>query len=690
VRLPDPFEKLRQKFFGDSVTAFGSMSVILLVLLAIAPAKHFFADWHVYQRGYERLISKRSDAITLRRHFEPGIQQIWLPDIGVVDRCTTCHAALKEATLADVAIQPYRYHPAVPHKAEEFGCVMCHRGQGAATSVEEAHSSTLAWEEPILPAKYLESGCGQCHQQDLKGTPQLNLGRKMLRAYGCVHCHTVKQTDGSVITATDDPPSLAHIADKTTREWIYAWLKDPQAYSTTATMPNFKLSDDDARDISAFLMWASTPAGLKVVQTSLDTAKKVQGDATLQTKAASLYGESFCASCHAVQNAAGNLVGGNIGPELTKIGSKAKPEWLQAWVRNPHDYDPPTGMPHYRFTDQEVGELTGFLLAKTDADLLANVHLEPATPEQIANGKRLANDYGCASCHVISGIKRPENFAPELTKIGSKPVNQLAFAPGVKHTLYDYIGAKIKQPRAFGPGLKMPQYAFSATQADALVNALLAQNERALTLPSTKTIAPLAVSHYEPAGKAGQLIADLNCFECHAINGRGGDMAPDLTWEGSSVQREWLVQFFKNPNTLRPALIRRMPKFNLTDAEINTLTDYILTVYQSPKVDRDSMQLAGYPTAQVELGKQLYYSKYGCQGCHILDTKQDKGYIGPTLTHVGSRLTAAWLYNWLKDPSSLRPGTQEPKRNMSDDDARALTAFLMSQKGNEKQEAKKR
>jgi cytochrome c1 len=690
LSLPNTLEKLRQKFFGDIVRAFGWTSLLLLVLLAIAPAKNFFADWHRYQRGYERLINRRSDAVTLRRHFEPGIQQIWLPETGVVDRCTTCHSALKEATLMDVTTQPYRHHPAIPHKPDEMGCSICHRGQGTATSVEEAHKSTLAWEEPLLPAKYLESSCGQCHQQDLKGTPQLNLGRQMLSQYGCVHCHTIKRPDGSVIAGTDDPPSLAHVADKTTREWIYAWLKDPQAYSTTATMPNFKLSDDDARDISAFLISSSTPASLKVVQSSLDEAKKVKDDAALQTKASSLYGESFCASCHAVQNAAGNLVGGNVGPELTKIGSKAKPEWLQAWVRNPHDYDPPTEMPHYRFTDQEVGELTGFLLAKTDADLLANVHLEAATPDQIAHGKRLVNDYGCASCHVINGIKRPENFAPELTKIGSKPVNQLAFAPGVPHTLYDYIGAKVKQPRAFGPSLKMPQYTFNSTQIDALVNALLSHNERALTIPAAKTVPALPVSHYEPAGKAGQLINDLNCFSCHMINGRGGDMAPDLTWEGSSVQREWLAQFFRNPNTLRPALIRRMPKFNLTDAEINTLTDYIMTVYQSPKVDRDSMPLAGYPEGQVELGKQLYYSKYGCQACHIIDTKQDKGYIGPTLTHVGSRLTAAWIYGWMKDPPALRPGTQEPKRNMSDEDARALTAFLMSQKGSEKQEAKKR
>jgi cytochrome c1 len=64
-----------------------------------------------------------------------------------------------------------------------------------------------------------------------------------------------------------------------------------------------------------------------------------------------------------------------------------------------------------------------------------------------------------------------------------------------------------------------------------------------------------------------------------------------------------------------------------------------------------------------------------------VDTKADKGYIGPTLTHVGSRLTAAWIYHWLKNPQALRPGTAEPNQNMSDEDARAITAFLMAQRG---------
>ena len=374
------------------------------------------------------------------------------------------------------------------------------------------------------------------------------------------------------------------------------------------------------------------------------------------------------------------MVGGDVGPELTKVGTKVKPGWLQAWLKNPRTYDVGTAMPHYRFNDGQVATLSGFLQAKADPDFVANVHLEPATPEQITHGKRLVSDYGCASCHEIAGIKKPENFAPELSRIGNKPVTQLVFLPGMQHTLPDYIATKIKQPRAFGQGLKMPQYTFTAAQIDSLTTALLSMNDRSNTLPPSLMVAATQESDYQPAGKPGKLMTDLACFSCHRINGHGGDMAPDLTWEGSSVQREWLVQFFKNPGTLRPSLIRRMPRFNLTDAEANELSDYIMTVYQNPAVDRDSMPLSGYSQGEVELGKQLFYGKYSCQGCHIVDTKTDKGYIGPTLTQVGSRLTAAWIYQWMKNPQSLRPGTIEPNRAMSDEDARALTAFLISQK----------
>ena len=673
-----------QFLFADSARAFGTLSVVLLLCLAVVPAKDYFREWLGYQKGYLRLIRQRGDAATLQRRFQGGLQQIWLPDLGVVDRCTTCHIAMREASLKGVSAQPFRPHPAIPHSLTEFGCVMCHRGQGAATTVEEAHSSTKAWEEPMLPARYLESSCGQCHQDTLTGTPQLNTGRQLLARYGCVNCHTLKTPGGARINATDEPPPLTHIAEKTSREWIYAWLKNPQAYSATATMPDFKLTDADARDISAFLMAQSTP-----YQHAATGASGARTDAANAQEGASVYGESFCASCHAVQNAAGLMVGGDIGPELTRIGSKVKPEWMAAWLRDPKTYAPLTAMPHYRFTDEQLGLLANFLDAKTDSDLLANVHLEAATKEQVAHGKALVNDRGCASCHELNGIKRPENFAPELSEVGSRSLAKLVFAPGVERTLSDYLAAKIRQPRTFGPQLKMPQYSFPPAQVDALVTALLAQTERAETVPAVLRVAGRPVSNYQPPGKAGKLMQDMQCFSCHAINGRGGDMAPDLTWEGSAVQRQWLLSFLKNPNTLRPALIRRMPRFNVTDSEAQTLTDYIMTVYQTPAFDADSLDAASFNAADRERGRQLFYSKYACQSCHIVDPQNDKGYVGPTLTQVGARLTAAWIFHYLKDPQTLRPQSIEPNQHMSDDDARALTAFLMAQTKAPQEAAKK-
>jgi mono/diheme cytochrome c family protein len=345
-------------------------------------------------------------------------------------------------------------------------------------------------------------------------------------------------------------------------------------------------------------------------------------------------------------------------------------------------------MPHYRFDDKQLTLIAGFLENKTDSDFMANVKLDQATPRQVAHGKLLVTEMGCAVCHEINGIHRPDNFAPDLTAVGSRPLAKIVFLPEMPRTLAAYVEAKIKEPRSFGSALKMPQFNLATGQVDNLVTALLAQTDRARTLPARLRVAGHASSNYEPAGAAGRLMRDLNCFSCHSINGRGGDMAPDLTWEGSAVQRDWLLKFFKNPNTLRPTLIRRMPKFNVTDQEAGMLTDYILAVYQTPAFDRDSPQPAS-DASQIEKGRQLFYSKYACQACHIVDPQKDKGYIGPTLTEVGSRLTAAWIFQWLKGPQTLRPGTLEPDQQISDSDATSLTTFLMAQKGHAKtQEAK--
>ncbi|HEX7284619.1 MAG TPA: c-type cytochrome [Candidatus Angelobacter sp.] len=665
---------LRSRPTLRELTAFGVVSAALLLSLAIAPAKNYFSDWRHFQKEYLNIAGQRQSG-TLVRSFHSGIRQIWVPKLGVVDRCESCHVNLEGALLGSTA-QPFRKHPPIPHTLDEFGCAFCHRGQGPATSVEEAHYTTEAWEQPLLPARYLESGCGQCHLGPMEGTPGLNDGRKLLSTMGCAHCHIVKQPDGNLLKPDDNPPPLMHIAEKTSREWIYAWIKNPQAYAASATMPNFQLSDQDAADISAFLMAQSTASSAAHTPINLG-ARTPPPDAT---QAAALYGALFCSSCHAVQNAAGNLVGGNFGPELTRVGSKVNPDWLQRWLNNPAGYEPGTRMPHYRLDAQQIGQLSSFLMNKKDDDFLANVHLPPATADSVAHGKKLVTEDGCAACHQINGVNPPQNFAPDLTRVGSRALAQVVFAPGMKHNLPDYVVAKIRDPRSFGPALKMPKFTLTNQQVDALATALLAQTDRAAGLPEELVTSAARTTNYHPGGDAGRLMEDLRCRSCHAINGNGGDMAPDLSWEGSAVQRAWLEDFLKNPNTLRPALIRRMPKFNLTPGEIKTLSDYILSAYQSPGLDAQTVDPHALDAAAAGRGKQLFYSRYQCQSCHIADYKNDKGYVGPALASVGNRLTPAWMYKWLKDPNALRAGTLMPNFSLKDDEARDLTAFLMTLK----------
>ena len=46
------FSSAWRALFGDPVRAFGVVSLILLLTLAIAPAKDHFSQWHSYQRKY--------------------------------------------------------------------------------------------------------------------------------------------------------------------------------------------------------------------------------------------------------------------------------------------------------------------------------------------------------------------------------------------------------------------------------------------------------------------------------------------------------------------------------------------------------------------------------------------------------------------------------------------------------------
>ena len=672
--------------------AFAVSSLVFLAVLAVSPVKDLRQEWKQYGREFVRFAETRPDTKRLLADFHPGINQIWIPEMNVVDRCTTCHQGITQASLLDASVpQPFRAHTPMPHQVENWGCAVCHRGQGLATEVREAHETTLGWEQPLLPVRYIQASCGVCHRAAMPETPQLNLGRDLLVKLNCVGCHRLEGVTRPAMLG----PDLTNLGTKVSRAWIYKWLKEPRTITDSNTnttvdgveneeeprMPQFRLNEQELRALSAYLSsLRSEPPEPAKFDSRVVAAWEKKPDTVDQGEVR--FRQMFCTTCHSVAvTRAGEtkLIGGEIGPELTKVGSKVNPDWLVAWLRNPQAYMPHSQMPRYGWSDEDLFKVTRYVLSKmTDPDLLSDVPTLEETPrEEIQLGQRLFLEKGCASCHVIKGGSPQADFGPDLSGLGSKTLSQLEFSKAkIPRTLIAYIQAKITDPGSVNPAARMPQYHLEPGHLEALTTALLSMTGG----PSSPGLAKLAVPaphpEFRPAGAFGEVYERYKCYVCHRFNGYGGTLAPDLSFEGSRVRRPWLVAFLKNPQTLRPTLTLRMPQFNMTDQEAATLGDYLAMVTQSPAVNLASVASKDLTPEAARLGKQLYEVKYQCQSCHTIGSSG--GYVGPNLSNVGNWMNAAWIEKWLRNPQAFVPGTIEPRRTLPDQEVTALTAYLMT------------
>ncbi len=184
----------------------------------------------------------------------------------------------------------------------------------------------------------------------------------------------------------------------------------------------------------------------------------------------------------------------------------------------------------------------------------------------------------------------------------------------------------------------------------------------------------------------GVRLADLKgsereqCFVCHVKKGKSRQIAPNLGHEGSKFNRDWLFQFLKNPQRVRPngympITKTRMPNFNLSDEDAEALTEYLMTL----KEDRFSAAaVLDRSDKALSEGKSLFSDIYRCDGCHKNGTEGEGGVVGPNLTIAKARLKPEWIYAWLKNPQSIRPDSPMPNFGLPEQDIRYLMAYVLS------------
>ena len=453
-------------------------------------------------------------------------------------------------------------------------------------------------------------------------------GEELVASVGCMACHqapdeTVGASERTVTSQLElrrqFGPNFQGLGSKTSPQWIYHWLKDPTSYHPETRMPNLRLTDQEASDITSYLM-DSTDAAFAgravpavdeavVDRIALDFLSNTAPMITAQEQLAGmnraqkleysgerLISQYGCFACHDI---AGFEDTQPIGAVLTDIGRKAlhqfdygflgdemehsRTSWWTAKLTDPRVFDrhrdleplQQSRMPNFRLTDQQVEAMVTALAGFVEVDPQVT-KIVPRTPRdlRLEAGQRLVRQMNCQGCHIIEGE-------------GGAVVAQVA---GWLERFEGRSGA------------------------------------------DAETLAP----NFSP---------------------------PNLLGEGRKVQTDWLFAFFHEPSPIRPWLRMRMPSYGMSAERRNGLIAYFTALDEAAYPFAEQVQPELTPeelTAALTMFSPDYFN---CTTCHIQGDQFPPGTPdrwAPDFALASQRLRADWIIDWLADPQSLMPGTRMP------------------------------
>jgi mono/diheme cytochrome c family protein len=181
------------------------------------------------------------------------------------------------------------------------------------------------------------------------------------------------------------------------------------------------------------------------------------------------------------------------------------------------------------------------------------------------------------------------------------------------------------------------------------------------------------------------LFAERRCARCHkpdsdwnptAMPELAAD-APDFTGIGSRLKEDWIEKWLLDPKVIRPDTV--MPRLLSGSNAAKDARD-IASFLAGLQVQGENRAIASAPSEDLHLrGKELF-NDLGCAGCHRLPN--DMGLTNESRLFVGD-IEAKWqpeaLRSFLRNPSKHFRWTRMPDFKLTDKEADALAAFLVSQ-----------
>jgi mono/diheme cytochrome c family protein len=580
-------------------------SAVILIVHGIVFYDQFFNKWERHQTAYFEQAKTRTKNEAERAELEarrPAIEQIIVTQFGEsrVDRCITCHIAADDPRFTD-HFEPLKTHPYSAalgdvqrngrwerrHKFADFGCTVCHDGQGRGLETEYAHGEDHFWPDPLagyvtqatwrkdfqkvlVGREYMEANCALCHTDDnFAGTPTVNKGKQLFFSKNCYGCHRIDGlSDGALA------PDLTEVGRRFKVDYLWESIVEPRANLATSFMPAFRLTPDEVKAIVVFL---KSRRGINFNETSIQRYRaKVEAAAvppvggSAATAAATaadqrVMGETYvksraCAACHKV-----GAEDGLIAPDLTFVGLLKEPAWIDAHFRNPRALVPASIMPAFRFDEPEFAAMTAYLSGLTTP---------PALGAPADNFKAL-----CARCHGEKG----DGNGPIALYLDPSP-RDLTKAAFMNSKAPERFVASIRDGVG---GTSMPAWGkvLDDTQARALVDYVYATFVKEKRRSTRKLDAPAA----NPVASAPESIARgektylARCTGCHGRKADGkGPNSTDILPRPRNLRNAPFLQQVSDQRLFQSILYgvqgTAMPPwvdYGLTRNDVGDLVNYI-------------------------------------------------------------------------------------------------------------------
>ncbi|MHC4853050.1 MAG: c-type cytochrome, partial [Planctomycetota bacterium] len=628
----------------------GSLATMFFLGLE-AWREHFAAEWRDHQRNYASLLPAEYQA-----NFQVGLRQAFLPEIGRVDRCQSCHIGIEDPAMADQE-QPLRSHSGdllQTHPPEDFGCTICHQGQGRATWLPDGHGDISHWERPMLRGPLIYTSCGQCHventafgelteqfggrvadaeiyegdlSRNIPGARLLGRGKRLFVSLGCLGCHSYQgkgATRGRDLTHVGDKGvhgyDFSHLpagAQRTPLAWLTEHFLDPGAISPGTVMPDMGVRRDEALALAAYMLSLRSQTVPSRFRAPSQVAKGRPASGR------QLY-DLFCVACHG-RDLAGSYVPEIRTPSLSNEDflSVASDDYLEAIIRHGRSG---TNMPAWSadkagLTDAQIQRIVAYIRSfapdRADISSISSVRGDAAMGAAIYRGN-------CANCH---GRKGEGGLGTALRSQGF-----LMMASD------QMLARTIVEGR---PNTGMPSWRNLSSQEVSDVLAHLRTWRGAGPDPAE-------IIAYVKSGAASQRIGKKiyrgNCADCHGRKGQGA-VGPSLNSEAflGIVNDEYLIHAIceGRPGTAMPAW---------TVLSVQDVGDLVVHLRSFAKVEYRK-PVAPVTQGDPDNGSHLYAQ--ACASCH---GQQGSGGLGPQLANPVflARATDGFLYQTI---AHGRPGT---------------------------------